>query len=113
MSSSLPKPLSLELFDPKKPIAQVQVSKCRPLVVNRQEPVDEMSSPLLRSNLQNCVEKRMSNETVTDNCDHVIEEEVTNRVRLKLLQQSPSAFEGKARAWPDLRVGEIHVMQQK
>ena len=56
MSSNLPKQLSPKLFDPKVPFVQVQVSKCQSLVVSRQEPVDEMSSPLLRSNLQNCVE---------------------------------------------------------
>ena len=56
MSSSLQRQLSPKLFDPKVPFVQVQVSKCQSLVVSRQEPVDEMSSPLLRSNLQNCVE---------------------------------------------------------
>ena len=44
----------------------------------------------------------MSNETGGNNCDHMIEEEVIHRVRPKLLQQSLSTFEGKARAWPDL-----------
>merc|ERR1712212_805692 len=78
MSSNLPKQFSPELFDPKVQSVQVQISKCQSLDVSRQEPMDGVSLPLLKSNLQTFVEKRLSNATVENNCEHVIEEEVTN-----------------------------------
>ena len=55
MSSNLPKQVSPELFDQSVQSVQVQSSKCQSLVASRQEPVDEVSLPLLKSNLPNCV----------------------------------------------------------
>ena len=106
MSSNLPKQFSPELFDQKVQSVQVQISECQSLVASRQEPMDGVSLPLLKSNLQTFVEKRLSDATVENNCEHVIDEEMTNEVRPKVLQQSPFAVEGQARAWPDLSGGK-------
>ena len=106
MSSNLPKQVSPELFDQNVPSVQVQSFKCQSLVASRQEPVDEVSSHLLNSNLPNCVEKSLSDATVGNSCELVSWEKMTNKVQPKLLQQSPFAVEGQARAWPDLSGGK-------
>ena len=66
----------------------------------------EMLPPLLSSDLQSCIEKSVSNEKFENTCDHMIEGGVITWVRPKLLQQSPSAFEGNAEAWPGWPDGE-------
>ena len=106
MLSCFPKQLSTNLFEKEMLFANAQNDECRPKVVGRQGQMCAMSPSFLSCNLPDCVEKRVSVESVERDHDHMTERGVTTRVRPKLLHQSLSACEGNAKAWPDWLGGE-------
>ena len=71
------------------------------MIVGRQGQMCARSPSFLSPNLPDCIERKMSVESVERDHDHVTERGVTTGVQPKLLHRSPSAFEGNAEAWPD------------
>ena len=62
--------------------------------------MNSLSPTLSSPSLPNCVEKKVSIESVEKHNCQVIEKGATTKVQPKLLQKSLSAFEGNVEAWP-------------